>query len=170
MNTDNTLWKGRSSSKKQSITLFLLFVLTIALFVGGILASKKGNNILMAVTIVCFVLSIVPWVVLLVLIKRSTLKWESNGLIFNVTENGIYVTCPNNEGVFLFVEWAKIAGYSIKQGKKDKANVIVNFSCSVYGGILGDVKFLKMAGVTGVEELYNIFEKFGINNMELSKN
>ena len=170
MNTDNTLWIGQSSSRKQLIVLISLFALTIASFAGIIISSKQDNMILTGVMIGLFTLSIVPWVLVLILLKRSSLKWESDGLVFNVTENGIHVRSPKNEGIFLFVEWAKIAGYSIKQGAKGKATVIVDFNCEVYGNVLGNSKFLKMAGVTNVDELCDIFEKFGIKNMDIRKN
>ena len=167
MNTDNMLWQCKSSSRKQTIMLFSCLALTVAFFVGVAMSSKKSQFVL---TAVFFVLAFLPWVVLIILIKQSSLKWETDGLVFTVTENGIYATSPNNYRFSLFAEWAKIVGYSIKQGKRGKANVIVNFSCSINGGMLGNVNFLKMAGVMGADELYSVFEKFGIKNLDLSKN
>ena len=149
------------------MTLFLFLALTIASFAGIIMASKSGKFILIAV---CLVLVILPWIALFILLKRSPLKWETDGLVFTVMEDGIHVTSPNNYRISLFAEWAKIAGYSIKQGKNGKSNVIVNFNCPVYGSIWGKVNYLKMSGVMGADELHSVFEKFGINNMELSKN
>lgn len=166
MNTDDMLWQCKSSSKKQTIILFAFLVWTIACFVGVAMSCKKGNGILIGVF---FIVALIHWILFFILAKRSPIKWETDGLVFTVLEDGIYVNSPNNYRVSLFVEWAKVTGYSVKQGKKGKANVFVNFSCTINGGLLGNVEFLKMAGVMGADELHSVFEKFGIKNMDIIK-
>ena len=167
MNADEILWQCKSSSKKQTIIIFAFLAWTIASFVGVAMSCKKSNGIMIGVF---FIVALLPWILFVILAKRSPIKWETDGLVFTVLEDGIYVNSPNNYRVSLFVEWEKVTGYSIKLGKKGKADVFVNFSCTVNGGLLGNVEYLKMAGVMGADELHSVFEKFGIKNIDISKN
>lgn len=168
-NTDQVLWRSKSSGHK-AIALLLsssaLMVLSIA--IGLILNEKK----LFAATIVFMAFSllfIVGSLILCVMVLRSELRWEVSNLLFTLADSGFYFTAVNRPDTYFYAQWSEIDSYSYTVCKNGKINVTVNFDSPADAGSYGKIKRVKMIGVTNVDLLNEIFSKFGVR-LDASKN
>ena len=172
MNSDNLLWQSKTSGKKSIIVLLVNLALLLGSLLAMIIGSQKApeSESLTIVTMAGMVFSILLFVAVIIVMRRTDLKWEVSSLIFKATENGMYFTGLGNMDSFFYAEWAEIEWYSIIQGKNGKATVTVQLDGIADAGVLGKIDHMKMVGIKGAEELCKIFEKFNVKNMDISKN
>lgn len=164
MNSDRVLWQGKSSGIKSPLILMvdLLFLLgsILGTIIGG--SRKDASETLLIIATICIIAAIFISVSSIIIIRRTDLKWDVSSLIFTATENGIYFTGKGNQASFFYAEWSEITGYKITSGRNGKSNVIVNFDAPSDAGVMGKIKYMKMVGIAGADELCEIFRQYGI--------
>lgn len=174
METENNqlLWKSRSNGHKSITLLATWFGLLILSIVGIFIISYNDivSETFKAIYLVIAMLVIMSGLVLVILIRLTDLKWNASNLLFGLAESGLYFTGVKNQDSYFFAEWSEILDYSLATDKKGRVTVTVNFNCIAYAGSYGKIRHLKMVNITGVDEMCKIFEKFGINQIGLSKN
>lgn len=171
METENKiLWKSRTSGHLTVTLLLSSLAVLIAALLSMVAFSSKDSDTLKIIMIVVVGLILIASIVEVCLARLSDLKWNVSNLIFLLSNSGLYFTGVVNQDSYFYAEWSEIVGYSVKMNKKGKATVKVSFNCIQNAGSFGKIKYVKMVGVSEVEEMCKVFESFGINQTDLSKN
>ncbi|MDE7070702.1 MAG: hypothetical protein K2O86_01845 [Clostridia bacterium] len=164
------LWKSRTSGHKTVTMLMTCLAVLVLSLLAIVIFSSKNNDTIKIIIMIIAGLAIIACLVAVCLAKLTDLKWNVSNLIFFLTEEGFYFTSVVNQNSYFYAEWSEITGYSVITDKNGKATVKVNFNGVADAGSYGKIKHLKMVGIMGVEELCKVFETYGINQIQYSKN
>lgn len=171
MNSDRILWQSKTKSNKLNLACLPFVILFIAVFVTMVIcALTEVSEDLAKALLVIMGIILASSLVFLIAIRYTPLKWETSNLVFKVTENGIYFTSARKQNSFFFAQWSNISCYTLKKDKKGRPTVTVNFINVEDAGVMGNIKYLNMVGISDIEELCNIFEVYEKTEMSFSKN
>ncbi len=155
MENNQPSWQSKSGGiKRIVITLPCLIFLIAGLIVTYIGASSKATGIMIA-GIAIVVIGILATLAVMIVGKRTDIKWEVKNLIFFTNDNGVYF---GNADSYFEALWNEIKGYSaVENAAKGTATVTVYLNKVENAGMMGNIDHIKMVNVTGYSQLKEVF-------------
>ena len=124
METENNqlLWKSKSGGHK-AVAILLALLGVLALIIGCVFIIASNDNVSDDAKLVLLILAIIIMVSSLgvvVVVKRTDLKWNVSNLLFGLAESGLYFTgvAKQMQTSYFFAEWSEILDYSLATDKK----------------------------------------------------
>lgn len=155
MENNQPSWQSKSGGiKRIVITLPCLIFLIAGLIVTYIGASSKATGVMIA-GIAIVVIGILATLAVMIVGKRTDIKWEVKNLIFFTNDNGVYF---GNADSYFEALWNEIKGYSaVENAAKGTATVTVYLNKVENAGMMGNIDHIKMVNVAGYSQLKEVF-------------
>lgn len=157
MENNQPSWQSKSGGiKRIVITLPCLIFLIAGLIVTYIGASSKSTGVMIA-GIAIVVIGMLATLAVMIVGKRTDIKWEVKSLIFFTNDSGVYFTAGNGNSYFEAL-WSEVKGYSaVENATKGTATVTVYLNKVENAGMMGNIDHIKMVNVTGYSQLKEVF-------------